>query len=75
MKVERRDPDHVRRSFDVEEGMKLARLINDRANRLTSACPELSSPLEEGWYGARDRSRQAPHAFDEKAPRAPSTGR
>lgn len=73
MKVERTGPDQVRLSFDVEEGMRLARLINGRARDMTSACLELSSLLEEGWYSARNNFRQPPHAFDERAPRVPST--
>jgi hypothetical protein len=75
MKVERTDPDHVRLCFQVDEGMRLARLINAGAGRLPGACLELSSLLEEARCAARNRFRQPPHAFDEKAPRVPSTGR
>jgi hypothetical protein len=76
MNVDRTDSDHVRLSFDVEEGMKLERLINARAGRLTGACLELSGLLDEGWYDMPNRLRQPPHAFDGKAPRPPpSTGR
>lgn len=75
MKVERTDPDHVRLCFEVDEGMRLARLIHAAAGRLTCACLELSSLLEEGRYAARRRLRHPPPAFDEMARRAPSTGR
>ncbi|MFW5452545.1 hypothetical protein [Thioalkalivibrio sulfidiphilus] len=73
MKVERIDDGHVRMTFEVEEGNRLARLINAHARDMPNGCLELSSLLEEAWYGARNHFRQPHHAFDEHAPRAPST--
>jgi hypothetical protein len=74
MKVERRDDQHLSLSFDVEEGLRLARLINARASGMRTGCLELSSLLEEAWYGSRNHFRQPPHAFDQHAPKAPATG-
>lgn len=73
MKVERVDDEHVRLEFDIKEAQKLAEAINGRHEDVTNGCRELSSLLQEAYYNSRNEFRQPPHAFDEKAPKAPST--
>ncbi len=73
MKVMRSESGDVVIEIGIEQGHKLARLIRAHAQDTTSACLELASLLSEAHYLARNRFKQPPHAFDEKAPRAPST--
>lgn len=74
MKVTRTEAGHVLLEFDVKEAQKLAKAIRRHASGITNGCLELASLLSEAHYNAQNEFRQPPHAFDEKAPRLPSTG-
>jgi hypothetical protein len=59
--------------FTAEEARKLAKALRRDARGMTNGGLELASLLSEATYNARNAFRQPEHAFDEQAPRAPST--
>ncbi|MEJ2059183.1 MAG: hypothetical protein P8Y64_01675 [Gammaproteobacteria bacterium] len=72
MKVTQDEQGRVRIEVDIETGFKLADQIREHANDTTNGCLALASLLHEAYYNAKNDFRQPPHAFDEKAPKAPS---
>lgn len=74
MKVTRTETGEVLLEFGIEEARKLAKAIRRHASDTTNGCLELASLLSEAQYNARNNFRQPPHAFDDRAPRLPSTG-
>lgn len=72
MEVRIRDDGRVELTVAVKEGDKLADVIIQHAEALTSAELELSSLLKEAKYASEDDFRQPPHAFDAQAASPPS---
>lgn len=72
MKVSRSESGRILLEMEVGEGQRLAKAIRRHASETTNACLELASLLSAAYYYAGNDFRQPPHAFDERAPRAPS---
>lgn len=73
MRLIESDSGHVLLEFEITEANHLARAIRRQARHMSNGALELASLLKEAHYGAQNHFRQPPHAFDDKAPRAPST--
>jgi hypothetical protein len=73
MQVQRSKTGHVMMEFSIDEARKLAKALRRNARDMSNGGLELASLLSEAGYNARNDFRQPAHAFDEQAPRAPST--
>ncbi len=67
------DAEHLLLEFEIEEAHELAKAIRRHARHMSNGALELASLLREAHYSAQNHFRQPPHAFDDEAPRAPST--
>lgn len=73
MKVTVDESGHALLEFEIGEAYDLAKDIRKHARHMSNGALELASLLSEAHYSAQNQFRQPPRAFDEKAPRAPST--
>jgi hypothetical protein len=73
MKATSTESGHVMLEFSIEEAHKVAKAVRKHAREMTNGGLELASLLSEAHYNANNDFRQPAHAFDEQAPRPPST--